>query len=88
MHTDSASAPSSTTWLRRARMAVAGAALAALTLGGAACGSPDTSPADDQAGSTWSFTWGGDDDGGDDRGPSWGGGKGGPGAGTYGSTWS
>ncbi len=86
MHTDSAP---STTWLRRARMALAGAALAALTLGAAACGTPDTSPADEQAGSTWSLTW---DDGDrptvdDDKGGP-GTGKGFPGPGTYGSTWS
>ncbi len=81
MQTDSAA--TSSTWLRRVKVAFAGAALAALALGSAACGAADTSPADDQAGSTWSLTWGDDDPR-----PTPGGGKGLPGPGTYGSTWS
>mgnify|MGYP001815532375 CR=1 FL=1 len=69
-------APSSTTWRKRAKLAIAGVALAAFSMFGAATmDAPDVPQADEEAGATWSFTSGG-------------GGKGGPSHGTYGATWS
>jgi hypothetical protein len=67
-----------TTWTRRFKIVIAGAAFAALAVFGAAAADVPETPdveTEEQAGGTWSFFSGG-------------GKGGGPGSGTNGATWS